>query len=143
MWFSRSGLHRSKLNPYEIGTGLTCSPVNAGMGSSHTPSFLELHVGLTKTPVQGGRAPPPAEVKQRLPAHLFALSFDLEQRLPRCYESSSHLLLLIHSISSPPLMQNLATVQEHSSSSESSPSCGQAEHWLGVNSEAVLCVSGP
>lgn len=33
-------------------------------------------------------------------------------------------------------MQKLATRQEHSSSSESPPRCGQAEHGLGVNSEA-------
>lgn len=64
--------------------------------------------------------------------------------LPRCYKSSSHLLLLIHSLSSPPLTQNLAKTQEHSSSSESPPHCGQAEHWLGVNrEEGAWCFQVP
>lgn len=55
---------------------------------------------------------------------------------PRCYKSSSHLLLLIHSPSSPAPTQYLATTQEHCSSSESPPRFGQAEHRLGVNREA-------
>lgn len=65
--------------------------------------------------------------------------------LPRCYKSSSHLLLLIHSpFSSPTPTQNLATMQEHSSSCESPPRCGQVEHRLEVNTEAgTLCLQAP
>lgn len=49
-------------------------------GRQQTHSFLELHVGLMKTPVQvrpggGGRTWASAEVKHELPVHLLAFDF--------------------------------------------------------------------
>lgn len=69
---------------YMAANGIPMKPVRTHLLSCsrrerhrHTHSFLELHGGLMKTPVQvrqEGRARPCAAVKQRLPAHLFALS---------------------------------------------------------------------